>query len=832
MNRNRKIKVKSKLTASVAAGMAAVIGAVPVLAAGSSTASDVYKEETVYVNADASGKETSVIVSDWLKNAGSQKTLKDSSDLTDIENVKGDETWTSSGSNLTWTTEGNDIYYQGNSNKELPVNVHFTYYLDGKKTEPADLVGKSGHLKIEVSYENTAKKTVEINGKKETVYSPFVMVTGMILPDDTFSNVTIDNGKVISDGNRSIVLGVTLPGLKESLGLDSTSDSSSSSSKSTSASTSSTDSEADSDSVSDKLSLNLPESLEINADVENFSMDPTFTVGLSDILDSVDTDNISDVSDLMDSLDDLEDAALQLVSGSQELFDGASTLNTSYGELDTGIGTLKSGIDAAASGVGTLADGIVTYTNGTAQLSDGILSYVSGEEQLAAGAAQLQPLVSGLNTLRQGTALLNSVLDGEGSETEDLKVASEKLAAGSQQLKDSLDQMSQLLGSLDSVEKLGSQLISGAKSMSSTLQSQVAAPLQNTAAAATKLKEELTSLQTSLQTLIASAAQSAVDQINGQIDSKNQELQSAAGQVQQSANEQLSAARAGLQEQIDALDPTTDAATIQTLQAAMDKLGEVTVTAPEAIAPIDASSLKIEIPQEALASLNQTITDLQTAAQQLSAFLTNQEFAQQLQAMEQGLETLSQFQVPTDSASRLQTGVSQLNAGMQALNTAIGTLSDKVGGMYTQTASLPQASAGLQSLLNGFDTLSAYNSSLTSGASTLTGSNSQLIQGVQSLQSGASQLSSGASSLQSGSSQVKEGISQLTDGAKELKEGTEKFNKEGIEKLTSTLKDTFSEVVDRIKALTSDDCSYDTYSGRAEGMDGNVKFVIETESIK
>ena len=220
MNRNRKIKVKSKLTASVAAGMAAVIGAVPVLAAGSSTASDVYKEETVYVNADASGKETSVIVSDWLKNAGSQKTLKDSSDLTDIENVKGDETWTSSGSNLTWTTEGKDIYYQGNSNKELPVNVHFTYYLDGKKTEPADLVGKSGHLKIEVSYENTAKKTVEINGKKETVYSPFVMVTGMILPDDTFSNVTIDNGKVISDGNRSIVLGVTLHGLKESLGLD------------------------------------------------------------------------------------------------------------------------------------------------------------------------------------------------------------------------------------------------------------------------------------------------------------------------------------------------------------------------------------------------------------------------------------------------------------------------------------------------------------------------------------------------------------------------------------------------------------------------------------
>ena len=826
MNRNRRIKIKSKLTASVAAGMAAVIGAVPVLAAGSTSDTEVSKEETVYVNADASGNETSIIVSDWLKNAGSQKTVKDSSDLTDIENVKGDETWTSSGSNLTWTTDGKDIYYQGNSDKELPVNVHFTYYLDGKKTEPADLVGKSGHLKIEVTYENTAKKTVEINGKKETLYSPFVMVTGMILPEDVFSNVTIDNGKVISDGNRSIVLGVALPGLKESLGLDSISD------KASSDKTSSDTASSDSDSDSDSLSLNLPETLEINADVENFSMDPTFTVGLSDILDSVDTDNISDVSDLMDSLDDLEDAALQLVSGSQELFDGASTLNTSYAELDSGIGTLKSGIDAAAAGTGTLADGIVTYTNGAAQLSDGIISYVSGEEQLASGAAQLQPLVSGLNTLRQGTALLNSVLDGEGSETEDLKVASQKLADGTKQLKDSLDQMSQLLSSLDSAETLGNQLISGAKSMSTTLQTQVAAPLQTLASSATTLKEQLTSLQTSLQTLVGSAAQSTVDQINAQIKTKNEELTAAASQAETSANDQLAAAKKALQDQIDALDPTADAATIQTLQTALDQLGTVTVTAPEAISSIDSSSLKIEIPQETLASLNQTITSLQGAAQQLSGFLTNKEFNHQLQAMEQGLATLSDFQIPTESASLLQTGVSQLNTGMQALNTAIGTLSGKVGSMYSQTASLPQASAGLQSLLNGFDTLSAYNSSLTSGASTLKGSNSQLVQGAQSLQSGASQLSSGALTLQNGSSQVKSGISQLTDGAKELKEGTEKFNKEGIEKLTSTLKDTFSDVIDRIEALTSDDCSYDSYSGRADDMDGNVKFIIETESIK
>ena len=811
MNRNR--KMKRKITASLAASLAVVVGAVPVLAAESSikqlNTDNVYKEETVYVNADASGNQTSVIVSNWLKNAGSEKELEDSSILKDIQNVKGDETYQASGNSLTWKTEGKDIYYQGSTDKKLPVFVHFTYYLDGKEMNPSDLSGKSGRLRIKVAYENNTRQTVEIDGKKESIYTPFALLTGMILPDEIFSNVTIDNGKVISDGQRSIVLGIAMPGLTDSLGLNKT------------------------DSSADLLSLDIPETLEISADVENFSMDPTFTIALSDILDFLDTNGISDMSELTEALDDLEEATLQLVDGSEELFNGTDTLNSNYQELDSGIQTLKAGIDTAASGSNTLAEGITTYINGAAQLSDGAVSYVNGEQQIADGARQLEPLIAGLNNIHEGTALLYSAMDGQGSADEDLRVASGQLAAGTQLLKDNLDKMSGILDSLDSVEQLGGQLISEAQALSSTLQNQVATPLQSAAGAASQLKEQLKTLESGLSSAAAAAAQSAAEQLNIQIEAKNTEMQTKAGQVQAEANQKLSGARNAIQSQLDALDQSANPEAAQALQTALQQLdGDVTVSQPEALQPISASDLNITIPDEALAPLMQTLTILETSAQQFASFLANPEFSSQLETMQKQLEALSSFQVPTGSVSLLKQSVNALNDGMQQLDSAIGSLSGKVKGMNEQTASLPEAGAGIQTLLYGFDTLGQHNSDLISGAAELTQSNPLLFQGVQTLQTGTAQLSDGALTLQNGSSQVKGGIEQIKDGARELKDGMQEFNEEGIEKMTSALKDEFGELMDRIEALNSNTCAYDTFSGKTDAMDGNVKFIIETEAIK
>ena len=176
-----------------------------------------------------------------------------------------------------------------------------------------------------------------VDGKQEEVYTPFVMMTGMIMDNDNFSNVTIDNGKVISDGNRSIVFGFGMPGMQESLGVAST--------------------------LSDGTELSLPECLEISADVTDFTMSSTFTVALSDLLDDLDLDDIGDVDELKDALDDLEDAALELVDGSNSLEDGAKTLSD--------------GVDSYTKGADELNAGIQKYLGPKGQLSGSVTEYVS-----------------------------------------------------------------------------------------------------------------------------------------------------------------------------------------------------------------------------------------------------------------------------------------------------------------------------------------------------------------------------------------------------------------------------------------------------------------------
>ena len=295
MNRNR----KKAAAATLAAGMAVVLSAGTVIAAAQTGDSSVQKEETVYVNTTADGEVTDVTVSDWLKNAGdSSSDIKDSSDLTDIKNVKGDETFTQDGDNLTWSTDGKDIYYQGKSDKELPVSVNIKYYLDGTEVSADDLAGKTGHLKMEVSYTNTAKASTKINGKSTELYSPFVMVTGMILSTDNFANVTVDNGKVISDGSRNVVIGLGMPGLKDNLDLSSD--------------------------IADDV--DIPEGFTMEADVTDCEMSSTFTAAMTDIFNSIDLDDVNGLDDLKDSMKELTDAAVELVDGTKELYDGTKTL--------------------------------------------------------------------------------------------------------------------------------------------------------------------------------------------------------------------------------------------------------------------------------------------------------------------------------------------------------------------------------------------------------------------------------------------------------------------------------------------------------------------------
>ena len=399
MNRNHMLK--RKMTAGLAVGMAVAVGSVPMAMAANTantkdSSSSVSKEETVYVNADASGNPQEITVSNWLKNAGSESNVEDQSDLTNIKNVKGDETFSENGDSLTWNTDGSDIYYQGQSNKDLPVSVKFTYLLDGQEMQPQDLVGKSGHLQIKIQYTNNEKKSAKVDGKNETIYSPFVMLTAMILPDDTFSNVTIDNGKVISDGSRNIVVGVGMPGLKDSLKLDTI------------------DLSADDDKNSEDktLDIDIPDSVSIEADVTDFSMSSSLTVALSDLLKDIDFDDDSALDDIKDALDNLTDAATQLVDGTSDLYDGVEELDEKYGEFDDGVKELRDGTHDLSDGVGDLTDGVNKLADGAKQLQSGAGDLASGAKTLDDGAGKLQSgskdLVSGVSQLASGATSLQS----------------------------------------------------------------------------------------------------------------------------------------------------------------------------------------------------------------------------------------------------------------------------------------------------------------------------------------------------------------------------------------------------------------------------------------
>ena len=831
MNKNRKIK--HSLTTSLAVGMSVMMGAVPVYAAGSTDTQDVYKEETVYVNADATGNSDEVTVSDWLKNSGSVSgNLTDESILKEIKNVKGDETFTENGDQLTWNTAGEDIYYQGTTDKELPVSVKLTYFLDGKEVKPDELKGKSGHLKIQVQYTNNEKKTVTVDGKEEEVYTPFIMMTGMILPNETFSNVTIDNGKVISDGSRNIVVGFGMPGLKDSLDLD----------------------EETTKEAEDK-GVTIPENFEMEADVTDFTMSSTFTVALTDLLDDMDMDNIIDVDSLKDSLNELEDAALELVSGSGTLADGASTLAdgvSSYtagaDELNAGIqkylgsnGELNGSVTEYVNGVGKVVKGVKDYTSGTNALANGVTSYVAGEQKIAAGAAQLSQLSKGLEQVQTAVDTLSKAADGKGEATDDLVIAANQLAAGTKQLQAVLgsEEVTALLTQVNGMVTTGNELISATESLSASLQTGIATPVANIAAALTGMETQLNAINTQLGTL-QSDCETAVADVNAKITDYNTKVDAAQAAANTSKT-QIANAISALQVQLNA---TTDESVRDQISTAITALQNAQTAADGLNNVQKASAITVSVPTFDLSAITSGAATLQTNLKTFKE--TAAALQQQLPEMQKKLDAIAAAKdsLPSDSISQLTASVTQLNQGMQGLNTGLGTLSGGLGQLNTSVqAQFPTAIQGITELNGGFMQLGSYNTSLLSGAEKLKGSSSTLAAGAGTLQSGTnqlasglntlgSQMSAGAAKLSANSNALREGASSLSEGAKKLADGMDQFDKEGTSKLKSTVEDEFGDVLDRLKALTSDDCSYNTFSGKDSKMDGSVKFVIETEAIE
>lgn len=396
------------------------------------------KNETVYAILDADGKIEQTIVSEWLKNPDGSTTLSDRTDLSDITVVKGNAEYTKEGSDnqIVWTNDGSDIYYQGNSEKELPVDVRVSYELDDKNVTAGELKGASGHLKITFTYTNNVSKETRIHGEKRKIYQPFIMISGMLLDNSKAQNITIDNGSVINSGDDTVVFGIAMPGLKESLGLDDIKDED-----------------------GQLIDFDIPESVTVEADVTDFSLMMTLTLASNNALSQLGLDDIDSIDDLKADMDELNngmtdiiDGATRLKDGTEELKDGTESLSDgtktfsdgtaalSSGthkisdgakQVNEGAAALKNGLDSLNDSAPALALGVDSLTRGADQLSSGFDSITGNNDSLNAGAAQISEGLSALNSSlnsEKSKQQLEALVSGSTAFSQGLSQASEGLS--------------------------------------------------------------------------------------------------------------------------------------------------------------------------------------------------------------------------------------------------------------------------------------------------------------------------------------------------------------------------------------------------------------------
>lgn len=761
---------------------------------------DADKDESVYLISDANGNVNKTIVVDHLKNKDKKDTLDDASNLSDIENVKGKEKFTQSGDKLTWQAGGKDIYYQGTATEEPPVTQKVTYYLDGKEISPEDLAGKSGKVKIRFDYTNTTSYTETVNGEKQTVSVPFAAITGLVLGDG-FENIEVTNGKAEVSNSSSVVLGYALPGLKDSLGIK--------------------DGDLDGD-------VNIPEYMEMTADVENFSMPAamTFVVNASDYVstDGIDTSDLDDmINDLKDASTQLQDGSKTLAEGTDTLADGLSTLQSKLGTFASGVGTLQSGLKTYTDGVSTLSGGLNTLGNSTGALVSGADKLNSGAGQLASGSATLK---DGLKTYTDGASQLNTGLNQLNDNTGSLATGVTSLNDGAKTLSDGINAANK-----------------GAAGVS---------------AGAAQLKTSIDTAKTGADSLAAGAKQ--VDE--------------GVGQLTQSLSDMPETIKTNINKTLEPLNELN----VGTLFKTLGYIDTDKITADNVSAAADAAVNNAEKIIKALttsmndpdpsATYSKIVVGLSQGKGAVSVYsAVNQsviDSASTVQALKDGSAKVS------DGASSLDAGLGQLSDGASELSSgasdlAKGTTQLATGATELQTGTqsladkLPELTKGITSLVNGSNELVKNNDTLNAGATALNAGASQLSAGTQSLMNSVptltsgikqlvdgsntlvannAQLNSGASQLADGTNQIVSGVDQLTTGSKTLSEGAHtladgmvQFNEEGINKILDAYNGDLKPFTDKLQAVIDAGEEYQTYSAIADGQTGSVKFIYKLASI-
>ncbi len=785
------------------------------------------KDETVYVKVDDAGNQKDVTVSDQLKNISSLGTIDDVSDLKDIKNVKGDETYSENNGKLVWQGDKKDICYQGTTTKKIPVGMKVTYELDGKKVSADDLEGKSGHLKIHYEYQNTSADS----GK----YTPFLMATGLLMDGEKFSNVTVDNGKVISDGDRNIVIGMGLPQLKEQL--------------------TSVSSEVD--------DLDIPDSFTVEADVTDCEKVEAVTVATNEVFNEVDADKFDSLDELKDSMTELQDAANQLVDGSGELKDGLDTLLSSSGTLVSGIDQLASGGNTLASGTGSLVSGANTLNAGLQTASSKVSgTLLPGVKALDLGVTQMQSELAAddaLPKLTTGVATLDAALNtGNAAEGQPSLVAAAKsVNEGVQKAATGANVLNQKVSGSGTIAQVLNGAINNTATKTKEIKEEAQAAYEAVADASGQTKQEVTinSNNVDVSDVVGKATGAATGTATG--------VATGTAEVSYDGGTQNADAIATLQTaltEVEGNSAATEAiqSAINSLQGEQKVSGEATVSD----ATINEATMSNAIIESAYvetgkATVNTTVevTDpkLQKALDSLKKLITTTDGVYndfydgttglifnitRVDSLLNSSTTVGEQEVPSavETASAVNEGLKELKAGTPALATGIKQVADGATelneGINGKDGLVSQVNSGVLQLKSGTAQLLAGvdgTNGLASGLGQLAAGSSQLASGASRLNSGAGTLSTGLNTLQSSTGALVSGVEQLDSGAAELNSGMIQFNEEGIEKLVSVFDGDIDALLDKANELLDASKEYKNFSGIADGMDGSVKFIFVSD---
>ena len=823
MNLNHTVKVVGSVLLS--AVMAGSMMPVTVFAQ-SNDENPTEKTETVYSVLNSDGSISDTIVSSWLHDEDGINNIKETLNLTDVKNIKSNEKPSKDGNTYTWNAKGNDVYYEGTATKQLPVSVKLRYELDGQEMSAKDMEGKSGHLKLMISFTNNYSQVKNINGKSIVIH-PSYLAGGMLnMSTGKFSNVKCESGKIVNDGTNEMLAFANIPGLNETL------------------------KSAGLDKVNNQLGIS--DDVTVEADVNNFDLG-SIMVGMTNEIDlASELGEIGSVSELTDGIDQLIEADDQLIDGSKQLYDGTTQLKEQAAPL-TG----------SSDQVRQLSSGAIQLNDGVKALQTGLTAYTNGVDTLAAGSQQLYGIPQGVSQIQNGVSGnlgqgKTNLLDGATALNEGLKQLEAQVNTLTPTELDTMQ--TQIQGAMATLAGMQKTITDDSATLGDLSNSLNTA--SNAITTITQYNEDLKSDVGTLKNDV-SDLKDQISNKNNEIDEKNNEIKeqiklindqiNKINQATEDANSKIDTAYTTAVNALNEAKSATDDVKKQgEIQAAIDKLQQNKPSAgsdvlasliPESFTVSDIDNLdkyveKVEKDQETISTLVKTLvgttssvtSGLKDAQKTLVGENGNGGLKKDLSDAQGTLSKmdalLSQYTDPSTPTVKNVKNFKELVTGLQVAAKKLSAGSEGIlGGVQQVNAGLTQlqkkSQAGITQVAEGSKTLSSNSATLNGGASALSD-----VTGTLAGQSGTfNEMADGLDTLG-------KAFETLNSGAKQLYEGNEQFKSEGLDQLKEKVDlgvgelETLQSVMDEIKAMNKE---YASYSGAPEGATVTSRYVFRTK---